>query len=148
MSKILKNLLHSILWSFSQTKEKLIALSSLCLLGYSREFEPALRFSVPRDLVYFLWNRLISSLSKIRNFEHHICSNKCSFTQTETINRIFFLSFAKICVLKLVFPLKDPGIYPLDDAKEESARILRKARRRKRKHFNTIIIDWRYTVNL
>ncbi|XP_049415094.1 putative recombination initiation defects 3 [Solanum stenotomum] len=33
------------------------------------------------------------------------------------------------------------GIYPLDDAKEESARILRKARRRKRKHFNTIIID-------
>ncbi|KAL3381371.1 hypothetical protein AABB24_001464 [Solanum stoloniferum] len=35
----------------------------------------------------------------------------------------------------------DPGIYPLDDAKEESARILRKARRRKRKHFNTIIID-------
>ncbi|PHT74530.1 hypothetical protein T459_21807 [Capsicum annuum] len=33
------------------------------------------------------------------------------------------------------------GICPLDDAKEESARILRKARRRKRKHFNTIIID-------
>ncbi|MCD9642717.1 hypothetical protein HAX54_029625 [Datura stramonium] len=33
------------------------------------------------------------------------------------------------------------GIHPLDDAKEDSARILRKARRRKRKHFNTIIID-------
>ncbi|PHT40810.1 hypothetical protein CQW23_19664 [Capsicum baccatum] len=33
------------------------------------------------------------------------------------------------------------GICPLDDAKEESARILRKARKRKRKHFNTIIID-------
>ncbi|CAN4125660.1 unnamed protein product [Withania somnifera] len=32
-------------------------------------------------------------------------------------------------------------IHPLDDAMEESARILRKARRRKRKHFNTIIID-------
>ncbi|CAN4111588.1 unnamed protein product [Withania somnifera] len=32
-------------------------------------------------------------------------------------------------------------IHPLDDAKEESERILRKARRRKRKHFNTIIID-------
>ncbi|WMV11443.1 hypothetical protein MTR67_004828 [Solanum verrucosum] len=64
-----------------------------------------------------------------------------TISKTETINRIFFLSFAKICVLKLVFPLKDPGIYPLDDAKEESARILRKARRRKRKHFNTIIID-------
>ncbi|XP_055815000.1 putative recombination initiation defects 3 [Solanum dulcamara] len=33
------------------------------------------------------------------------------------------------------------GICILDDAKEESARILRKARRRKRKHFHTIIID-------
>nr|XP_009629846.1 putative recombination initiation defects 3 isoform X1 [Nicotiana tomentosiformis]XP_009629847.1 putative recombination initiation defects 3 isoform X1 [Nicotiana tomentosiformis] len=33
------------------------------------------------------------------------------------------------------------GICPIEDAKEESARILRKARRRKRKHLNTIIID-------
>ncbi|KAK4371924.1 hypothetical protein RND71_007308 [Anisodus tanguticus] len=33
------------------------------------------------------------------------------------------------------------GIHPLDDAEEETARILRKARRRKRKHSNTIIID-------
>ncbi|XP_059312638.1 putative recombination initiation defects 3 [Lycium ferocissimum] len=35
----------------------------------------------------------------------------------------------------------DTGIHRLDDAKEETARILRKARRRKRKHLNTIFID-------
>ncbi|KAF5946244.1 hypothetical protein HYC85_016472 [Camellia sinensis] len=36
---------------------------------------------------------------------------------------------------------KETGNYSMADAKEESERILRKARRRKRKHSNIIILD-------
>nr|GMC89534.1 protein PAIR1 [Ipomoea batatas] len=37
--------------------------------------------------------------------------------------------------------LGSPGNHSIDDAKDETERILRKARRRKRRHCNTIIID-------
>lgn len=45
--------------------------------------------------------------------------------------------------LNLPSNLGDVGNYSMAEAKEETKRILRKARRRKRKH-NTIILDWRY----
>lgn len=43
--------------------------------------------------------------------------------------------------LNLPSNLGDVGNYSMAEAKEETKRILRKARRRKRKHSNTIILD-------
>lgn len=93
---------------------------------------------ISRDFCYFLDNKETGN--------QHIIIYLCTAQSELVVCKCLSYVHLRIRNLNKAISWQDTGNFSMQEAREETERILRKARRRRRKHSNTIFISWRGIV--